>query len=71
MGSFHFGAVQGQIDYRIEKIGKSERLEFSWQGHDDMDEACGRGWAILKDNHLEGRLYFFLGDDSWFKATRE
>ena len=43
LGRFQFGAVQGQIDYRVEKIGESERLEFSWEGNDDMDPAYGRG----------------------------
>jgi hypothetical protein len=29
LGYFQFGVVDGQIDYRIEKIGDVERLEFS------------------------------------------
>jgi hypothetical protein len=68
MGKFQFGLVQGQIDYRIEKIDGIERVEFSWEGQDENDDATGRGWAIIKNNHLEGRFYFHLGDDSWFKA---
>ena len=70
LGSFQFGLVQGQIDYRIEKIGEIERLEFSWEGQNENDEAYGRGWAVLRHDHLEGRFYFHLGDDSWFKAKR-
>ena len=35
LGSFQFGLVQGQIDYRIEKIGEIERLEFSWEGQNE------------------------------------
>ena len=66
MGKFQFGLVQGQIDYRIEKIDGIERVEFSWEGQDENDDATGRGWAIIKNNHLEGRFYFHLGDDSWF-----
>jgi hypothetical protein len=62
--------VQGQIDYRIEKTGEIERLEFSWEGQDENDVAIGRGWAIIQNDHLEGRIYFHLGDDSWFKAKR-
>ena len=68
MGKCQFGLVQGQIDYRIEKIDGIERAEFSWEGQDENDDATGRGWAIIKNNHLEGRFYFHLGDDSWFKA---
>jgi hypothetical protein len=70
LGSFQFGLVQGQIDYRIEKIDEVERLEFTWEGQDENDEALGRGWAILGNDYLEGRFYFHLGDDSWFKAKK-
>ena len=70
LGCFQFGLVQGRIDYRIEKTGDIERLEFTWEGQDENDEALGRGWAIIKNNHIEGRFYFHLGDDSWFKAQK-
>jgi len=70
LGNFQFGAVEGNIDYQIEKIGELERLEFTWEGHDEFDPACGRGWAVIEGNELHGRLYFHLGDDSWFKATK-
>jgi hypothetical protein len=68
LGYFQFGAVQGQIDYRVEKIGDVERLEFSWEGQSENDLALGRGWAVINGNYLEGRLYLHLSDDSWFKA---
>ena len=69
-GYFQFGTVEGQIDYRIGKIGDVERLEFSWEGSDENDPALGRGWAVLNGDYLEGRIYFHLSDDSWFKAKR-
>ena len=69
-GRFQFGAVEGEIDYRIEKVGNVERLEFTWTGYDESDPVCGRGWVVMEGNELRGRLYFHLGDDSWFKATR-
>ena len=70
LGSFQFGLVQGRIDYRIETIDKIKRLEFSWEGEDENHEALGRGWAAVNGDHLEGRIYFHLGDDSSFKARR-
>ena len=70
LGSFQFGLVQGRIDYRIETTGKIKRLEFSWEGQDEDNEALGRGWAIMNGDDLEGRFYFHLGDDSSFKAKR-
>ena len=40
-------------------------------GQDENDMTTGRGWAVIKDGGLKGRLYFYLGDDSWFKAKRQ
>lgn len=68
LGHFQFGAVQGEIDYRVEKINGLERLEFTWEGQDEDDPVCGRGWAVIVDKELQGRLYFHLGNDSGFKA---
>ena len=70
VGDFQFGLVQGEIDYRIEKSGIGERLEFSWVGQDEGNPVSGRGWAVIKRGILEGRIYFYMGDDSWFKAER-
>jgi len=35
--------MQGEIDYRIEPSHDAERLEFSWEGEDEMDSVSGRG----------------------------
>jgi len=70
LGYFQFGSVEGEIDYRVEKTNNFERLEFSWAGQSEYDPASGRGWAIMSGDQLEGRFYFHLGDDSWFKAKR-
>ena len=70
IGDFQFGLVQGGIDYRIEKFGSKERLEFSWIGEDEGSPVSGRGWSVIKHGILEGRIYFHLGGDSGFKAER-
>ena len=70
LGSFQFGCVQGRIDYKIETVGEITRLEFSWEGQDENDAAIERGWAVTENDRLEGRIYFHLGDDSWYKAKR-
>lgn len=70
MGYFQFGVVEGQIDYRTEKYGELERIEFSWEGQDEYEPVLGRGYAIINGNEIEGRFYFHLGDDSWFKAKK-
>lgn len=69
-GEFQFGTVRGWIDYRVESRQGTETLEFSWEGQNDTDLGCGRGWAVLNGNQLEGRLYIHMGDDSAFRARR-
>ena len=54
----------------LKKLGEIERLDFSWEGQAENDRALGRGWAVIKNDHLEGRLYFHSGDNSWFKAKK-
>ena len=68
-GRFRFIAVEGWMDIRhIERDGRPG-IEFSWEGGNDRDRACGRGWATLTpDGSLEGRIFLHMGDDSWFRA---
>jgi hypothetical protein len=71
-GEFRFLAVQAGIDCRMAEREGRPIVEFSWSGYDEMDPTCGRGWAQLDaDGRLRGRLFFHLGDDSAFTATRE
>lgn len=69
-GSFQFGYVRGQIDYRLSTREGEPCLEFSWDGNDEMDPAQGRGWAIIEAEQISGMLYFHQGDESRFTATR-
>ena len=68
-GSFQFGYVRGQIDYRPSARDEKPCLEFSWDGSDEMDPAQGRGWAIIEDERISGMLFFHQGDESRFTAT--
>jgi hypothetical protein len=69
-GHFQFGLVQGEMDARVEFVGGKERIEFSWEGQDEMDLASGRGWAMIENGELRGRIFIHLGNDSMFKARR-
>jgi hypothetical protein len=71
LGEFQFGTVHGEIDYRVEPYQETERLEFSWEGEDDMDPVSGWGWAIIKDGQLQGRISFHEEDDSGFVVDKE
>jgi hypothetical protein len=71
-GDFQFGYVHGSMDCEI-SIGEGrQRVEFSWDGNNELDPANGRGWAIVeKDGSLFGQIIFHMGEKSWFKAERK
>jgi hypothetical protein len=69
-GHFQFGLVQGEMDCRLENRGGKARIVFSWEGQDELDPASGRGWAVIEDEELHGRIFFHQGDDSAFRAVR-
>src|SRR5256885_11896116 len=66
-GEIAFGALKGFLDVRYGARDGSACAEFSWEGHDENDPACGRGPAIIC---TAGRLvrHFYLpnGDHSGF-----
>jgi hypothetical protein len=70
MGNFEFGAIKADTDYTIEEIGNTERAEFSFEGYDEYDPVSGRGWVIIENDTLTGKIFFHAGDDSEFKAKR-
>lgn len=71
-GDFHFGLVQGSIDYELETVEGKQRLEFTFDGTAEMDETTGRGWARMEpDGTLYGKIAFHMGDKSWFRAKRK
>jgi hypothetical protein len=69
-GSFQFGYVQGIIDYREGLRDGQPAVEFSWEGGDGADGTplTGRGWAILRDDGLNGMIFIHQGDESEFEA---
>jgi hypothetical protein len=71
-GEMTFIAVRCWLDCEPADRGGRPGCEFSWEGVDEGDSRCGRGWAKLgeTDDTLEGRLYFHMGDVSSFKAER-
>lgn len=71
LGSFQFGYVQGQIDYRLGARDGKPAVEFSWDGRDEMDPAQGRGWLLCEGEELRGMFFIHLGDESEIVLTRE
>ncbi len=69
-GGFQFGAVQGEIDCRIENTGSGPVIGFTWEGSDECNSALGRGWVKVEGKNMVGHLFFHLGDDSAFTAKK-
>jgi hypothetical protein len=66
---FQFGAVECDLDCRVEKVGNQERIEFSFVGQDEGDDVSGRGWAVLEGDQLRGRICLYDGEESGFLAA--
>ncbi len=43
-GEIAFGALKSFLDVRYGTRDGSACAEFSWEGHDENDPSCGRGW---------------------------
>lgn len=70
-GSFVFIAVVGFTDCKFSEQNGKPFVEFSWQGNDDGEDTCGRGWGCIDDDgKLRGRIFIHFGDDSAFTAKR-
>ena len=70
-GSFQFGYVSGEIDYRDTIRDGKPGVEWSWDGNDEMDPAQGRGWAVIDGDEIHGLIAFHQGDESEFVAKRK
>ena len=70
-GEIAFGALKGFLDVRYGARDGSACAEFSWEGHDENDPACGRGWVMIGTaGRLVGHFYIHNGDDSGFVCER-
>ena len=71
-GGIAFVAVKGFLDVRYGSRDGAACAEFSWQGHDDGDEVCGRGWVMLGTaGRLVGHVFIHQADDSGFVCERD
>ena len=58
------------MDCRLTAREGESAVEWSWDGNAEMDAAQGRGWAVLENGELHGRIFFHGGDDSEFVAKK-
>src|SRR3954447_9075754 len=64
-GDYQFGVSNGEIDGRVEG---ENRITFSFEGMDEMDEVNGRGTATLDGDRLTFTLMYHQGDDYTFEC---
>ncbi|CCM80283.1 hypothetical protein BN77_p250007 [Rhizobium mesoamericanum STM3625] len=71
-GEIAFVALKGFLDVRYGARDRSAYVEFSWEGRDESEQACRRGWAALGSaGRFVGHFYIHSGDDSGFVCERE
>tara|TARA_Y100000385_G_scaffold218650_1_gene227996 strand:- start:54 stop:398 length:345 start_codon:yes stop_codon:yes gene_type:complete len=69
-GAMSLIVVEAWLDGRYATRDGEPFAEFSWEGMDEGDQRCGRGWTkVAKDRTLEGRILFHQGDDSGFTCS--
>ena len=70
-GGVQFGTVSGGLHAHVREIGNEFFIEWSWEGRNDNDPGCGRGWATIVSDQLVGRIYIHMSDNSAFTAKRQ
>ncbi|MBI3971222.1 MAG: hypothetical protein HY332_08025 [Chloroflexi bacterium] len=66
-GEYQIGIMAGDIDGRLES---ENRVTFSFEGMDELDEVNGAGTATLEGDRLIFKLMYHQGDDYTFECTR-
>ncbi len=66
-GEYQIGLMSGGIDGRLEG---ADRLTFTFEGMDELEEVHGAGVAIVKGDHLTFTLMYHQGDDWTFECER-
>jgi hypothetical protein len=66
-GDYQMGLQTGQIDGRLVS---PDRVLFSFEGMDEMEEVSGAGTLTLEDDHLTFVLMYHQGDDFTFVCER-
>lgn len=70
-GELAFGAVTGELDWKVGTRDGAPIVEWTWAGRDEGDDVNGRGWArVVGEDELVGHVFFHMSDDSAFAATR-
>lgn len=68
-GGMNFGAVDVELDCKMDELNERV-LHFSFEGGDEGDPICGRGFCLVDGDEMVGRLFRHGGDEFGFKAKK-
>ena len=66
-GEYQLGLQTGDLDGRLEG---GDRIQFTFEGMDEMDEVHGAGTATVKGDQMTFMLMYHMGDDFTFECKR-
>jgi hypothetical protein len=69
IGRMNFGAVDIELDCKMDDRDEN-MLQFSFEGGDEGDAICGRGYCLVEGDDMVGRLFRHGSDDFGFRAKR-
>ena len=68
-GFLMFCGMEASADYELSERDGKPFWEFTfWEPH--RLPHCGRGWAVVDGDAMNGKIYFHAGDRSEFRAVR-
>jgi hypothetical protein len=69
IGRMNFGAVEIELDCKMDDLNE-QILRFSFEGVDEGDPICGRGYCLNENREIRGRIFHHCGDEIDFKAQK-
>jgi hypothetical protein len=69
IGRMNFGAVEIELDCKMDDLNE-QVLRFSFDGGDEGDPICGRGYCLNENHEMTGRIFRHCGDEIAFKALK-
>ena len=68
-GAMNFGAVEMELDCKMDAADENV-LHFSFEGGDEGDPICGRGYCLIDGDKMVGRIFRHFGDEFAFRAQK-
>ena len=69
-GRMNYGAVDAELDCKMDDLD-ARVLRFSFEGGDEGDPICGRGYCQVDGEVMTGRIFRHGSDECGFRARRQ